>query len=66
MNYLTEQKRKKTIFPRNNNCRCTRGEKSSRTCRATRINLELKASKLSLWHIKGFPSKGVESSEQLG
>ena len=39
----------------------TKGEESSRTCRATHINLEQKASELSQWHIAGFPSKDVEN-----
>ena len=43
----------------------TRGGKSSRTCRATHINLEQKASKSSPMHKKNSPSKGAENSEQL-
>lgn len=37
----------------------TKGGRSSRTCRATRIHLEQKASELFQWHIEGFPSKDV-------
>lgn len=42
--------------------RHTRGEISSRTCKATHINLELKASESSLWHIKGPLSRDVVNS----
>jgi len=33
----------------------TKGEKSNRTCRATHIDLEQKASELFRWHKEGLP-----------
>jgi len=33
----------------------TKGEKSNRTCKATRIDLEQKASELFRWHKEGLP-----------
>lgn len=42
----------------------TKGGKSSRTCRATHINLEQTASELFRLHIEGFPSKDAVNFAQ--
>lgn len=44
----------------------TKDGKDNKTCRATHINLELKASRLFQWYTKGFLSKDAENSAQLG
>ena len=67
VNFWKEEKKKKGKKPslKIGKIGLTRGGKSSRTCRATHINLEQKASKSSPMHKKNSPSKGAENSEQL-
>jgi len=43
----------------------TKDGKSSRTCRATHIHWEQKASEFFQWHIEGFPSKDDVNFVQL-